>query len=252
MAIPDTTSLWIDSGPLPSFPPLDRDLKVDVVVVGGGITGVTTAYLMKQAGLTVALLEREHLAGGDTGFTTAHLTAVTDLRLHEVIKNFDEQVARALWDAGGAAIDEIVKLTRECGANSGFRWVPGYLHAPLGDEAGEVMSELEKEAGAARQLGIPVSRVGEVPFGRKAGLKFPQQALFHPRRHLAGLLGRIPGGGSHVHERTAVTEVTEQPLAVKAGDHTVQCDYVVLATHNPLMGHTRLMKALLFQTKLAL
>ncbi|HEY8994918.1 MAG TPA: FAD-dependent oxidoreductase [Lacunisphaera sp.] len=251
MASLDTTSLWIDSEPLPTFPALDRDLKVDVAIIGGGITGVTTAYLMKQAGLSVALLERGGCAGVDTGHTTAHLTAVTDLRVHEQVRNFNAQVARAVWDAGGAAIDQIVKLIREGGIRCGFRWVPGYLHAPLADKA-DMMSELDLEIAAARELAIPVSQVEDVPFGHRPGLKFPQQALFHPRQYLAGLLKRVPGGGCHVYEGTEVTEVTEQPLAVKAGNHTIQCDYVVLATHNPLAGHTRLIKALLFQTKLAL
>jgi glycine/D-amino acid oxidase-like deaminating enzyme/nitrite reductase/ring-hydroxylating ferredoxin subunit len=252
MATLDTSSLWLESGPLPTFAPLDRDSKVDVVVVGGGITGITTAYLMKQAGMTVALLERGRCAGVDTGHTTAHLTAVTDLRLHELIRNFDTQVARAVWDAGGAAIDEIVKLIREAGIRCGFRWVPGYLHAPLVDEAVDALAELDHEIDAARQLEIPVSQIGEVPYCRRPGVKFAQQALFHPRQYLAGLLKRIPGGGCHVYEETAATEVTEQPLAVKVGNHTIQCGYVVLATHNPLIGHTRLMKALLFQTKLSL
>src|SRR5215212_3708431 len=106
----DTTSYWIESAPLPRFPKAEKNVEVDVVVIGGGIMGITTAYLLKQAGRTVALLERERCARVDTGHTTAHITAVTDLRLQEIAKTFGRDAARAVWDAGSAAIDQIVKL----------------------------------------------------------------------------------------------------------------------------------------------
>ena len=76
-----TQPYWIDSAPLPRFPKLDRDEEVDVVIVGGGITGLTAAYLLTLDGRRVALLERERCAQIDTGHTTAHLTMVTDPRL---------------------------------------------------------------------------------------------------------------------------------------------------------------------------
>src|SRR5438874_2389747 len=104
----DTTSYWIDSSSLPRFPSIKRDLEVDVVVIGGGVMGITAAYLLKQAGRTVALLERGHCANVDTGHTTAHVTCVTDLRLQEIAREFGRDHARAVWDAGGAAIDQIV------------------------------------------------------------------------------------------------------------------------------------------------
>ena len=82
-------------------------LSVDVLVVGGGVTGIVTAYLLQKAGVRVALVERERLASRDSGHTTAHLTHVMDKRLHELVKDFGRDHARAAWDAGAAAIDEI-------------------------------------------------------------------------------------------------------------------------------------------------
>src|SRR5881394_4000358 len=82
----DTQSYWIDSAPLPRFPKLDRDEEVDVVIVGGGITGLTAAYLLTLDGRRVALLERQRCAQIDTGHTSAHLTMVTDQYLSALIK----------------------------------------------------------------------------------------------------------------------------------------------------------------------
>src|SRR5882762_5329294 len=85
-------ALWI------RFPKSNRDLKVDVVIIGGGITGITAAYLLKKAGHSVALIERAGCASIDTGHTTAHLTCVTDARLHELVDDFGKDRARAVWE----------------------------------------------------------------------------------------------------------------------------------------------------------
>src|ERR1051325_6248098 len=101
----DTRPYWSESAKLPEFAPLSNDLTVDVVIVGAGLTGITTAYLMKEAGAKVALLDRQRCAAADTGHTTAHLTYVTDYRLHQLVKNFGKDGAKAFWEAGAADID---------------------------------------------------------------------------------------------------------------------------------------------------
>ena len=92
--------VWIDTARIQKFPKLEKNLSVDVVVVGAGVTGITSAYLLKKAGSTVALIERERVASIDTGHTTAHLTYVTDLQLQELARNFGNDHAQAAWDAG--------------------------------------------------------------------------------------------------------------------------------------------------------
>src|SRR2546430_8148406 len=98
---------WFTGGNLLDFPPLAQDLEVDVVVIGGGLTGITAAHLLKEAGASVALLERQRCATADTGHTTAHLTYVTDERLHHLVKVFGRDAAKAFWEAGAEAIDRI-------------------------------------------------------------------------------------------------------------------------------------------------
>src|SRR6266850_4848653 len=90
---------WSLSTQLPQFPSLSSDLEVDVVVIGGGLTGITAAYLFKKSGVKVALLERDRCAAADTGHTTAHLTYVTDERLSHLVKVFGRDGAQAFWEA---------------------------------------------------------------------------------------------------------------------------------------------------------
>src|SRR5256885_2005235 len=127
----NTVPYWRVSEKLPEFTPLSNDLEVDVVIIGGGLTGITTAHLLKEAGAKVALLERQRCAAADTGHTTAHLTYVTDERLHHLVKVFGKDAAKAFWEAGVEAIDRISEIVRAKKMECEFSWVPGFLHASL-------------------------------------------------------------------------------------------------------------------------
>src|SRR5687767_2992332 len=122
-------SYWTESAALPAFPTLDRDTRADVVVVGGGMTGLSTAYLLARSGRAVVLLERGRCAEVDTAHTSAHLTMVTDIRLTDLVERFGRTHAQAIWDAGRAAIAQIDEIACEHEIECGFKWVEGYLHA---------------------------------------------------------------------------------------------------------------------------
>ena len=243
---------WQLPGDSPNYPALETTLQVDVVVIGAGLTGITAAYLLKEAGAKVALVERGHCASGDTGRTTAHLTYVTDERLHHLVKAFGEEAAKAFWEAGAAAIDQIYDIARKRKIDCEFKWVPGYLHGGLFDSDSKDRKSLEADADYARKLGFDAEFIEEVPYANKPGIRFAHQAKFHPLKYLTPLLAAIPGNGSHVFEQTEVSEIESDPLAVRAGRCKLRCQYVVIATHNPLAGKTGLVRATLFQSKLAL
>ncbi len=247
----DTTPYWIRSAQIPQYPTLSRDPSVDVAVIGGGIVGITAAYLLKSAGMTVALLERERCALVDTGHTSAHLTMVTDSMLTRLAKNFGNEAAKAVWDAGRIAIDQIESHVQSEEISCGFRRVPGYLHLAI-EGRGATTSELKDIAELARELGFSAEFEPSIPLFNHAGVRFDNQGLFHPRQYLAGLLRMIPGDGSHVFENTSAEEVFDEPLGVKCGTHTVTCGYVLIATHAPMAGKTNVVSATLLQSKLAL
>ncbi len=145
--------VWIDDTPIRKFPKLQRNISVDVLVVGAGVTGITVAYLLKKAGSTVALIERERVASIDTGHTTAHLTYVTDVGLQKLVRNFGKDHAQAAWDAGVAAIDEIERVVVAEGIECEFArnifdpWLREFLAAvPAFSKKAEPVNSIRRSA----------------------------------------------------------------------------------------------------------
>ncbi len=248
----NTESYWQSSATLPQFPSLTNDLEVDVVIIGAGLTGITAAHLLKKEGVKVALLERFRCAAADTGHTTAHLTYVTDYRLRQLVKTFGRDGAKAFWEAGAAAIDQIFEITKKVAKDCEFKWVPGYLHASLKESDKQDRESLEEDAQLARELGFNAEFLELVPYANVPGILFKSQAKFHPYKYLAPLLPTIPGDGSYIFENTEAKEIEENPLTVHAGKYKIKCSYLMIATHTPLLGKTSLLKGTLFQSKLAL
>lgn len=246
-------SFWQAHQKPPVFPSIASNIAVDVAIIGGGITGITAAYLFKQSGASVALIERGRCAGVDTAATTAHLTHVTDARLHQLVHNFGKEGAKAFWQAGVAAMDKINEIARTESPRCEFKWIPGYLHAPLTRAADKDNETFKAEAALANELGFAAEYLSDVPFSNRCGVCFPHQAMFHPIKYLVPLLNKIPGQGSYIFENTEAHEIEgEDPITIKAGKHKVRCKFVFIATHTPLLGKSNLLKGALFQTKLAL
>lgn len=227
---------------------------MDVAVIGAGVTGITAAWLLKQEGFRVALLDRRQVGGVDTGCTSAHLTAVLDTDLTTLASTFGHAGAQAIWDAGLAAIDRIESLIEECEIECGFRRVPGFHHAAVDADDDTVAKEakrLRAEASLAKELGFNVEVVGSTPLMNQPGWRIDDQAIFNPRAYLKDLLRRIPGNGSIVCEQSEVT-FTDVAKCLACGAHIIRAPHVFVATHNPLVGRQSAVSAAFFQTNLAL
>jgi glycine/D-amino acid oxidase-like deaminating enzyme/nitrite reductase/ring-hydroxylating ferredoxin subunit len=245
-----TKPYWSNRAPFPKFPKLQADARVDVVVIGGGIMGLTAAYLLASAGRSVVLLERDTCAQGDTGHTSAHLTMVPDLSIAELISGFGRDQAQAILDGGLAAIAQIEAIALNERIGCEFEWVPGYRHAI--DSSESAVTDAHREADAAKGLGFDAEFTSDVPLFGTPGVRFGEQARFHPRRYLAGVARRVIARSGLIYEHSPAEEFVESPLGVKSNGFTVSCDEIVLATHNPLLGISSVAGATLFQTKLAL
>ncbi len=241
--------LWADY-PLPRFGTPDASREFDILIVGGGITGLSAAYFFKKAGYQVCVLERDRIGSGDTGHTTAHLTCVTDTRLSQLVKTFGRAGAALAWYGGNAAIDIIEHIVTEEAIDCQFQRVPAYLHASLTEQR-EESEELQSEAQLARELGFDADFVPEVPIVRRPGIRLANQALFHPLAYLAGLARFVDGDGSAIYEQCEANDTATDPLSVRCNDYELRGKYLVIATHVPLMGTSGLLKASVLQTRLS-
>jgi glycine/D-amino acid oxidase-like deaminating enzyme/nitrite reductase/ring-hydroxylating ferredoxin subunit len=257
MAAIATNSYWTDNTPAPRYSALKEDIAVDVLIVGAGISGITAAYLLKRAGLNVALVEKDRCLSGETSYTTAHLTCVTDEPLSSLVENFGRDHAQAVWDAQLAAVDAIDRIVWREQIKCQFEWVPAYLFNPSAEtgRAGQETQalDLEKEAGLANELGFDATLVSSIPLVKRPGVRFENQAKFHPRKYLLALLRLLSTGkGCQVFEQTEIEDIEGTPITATTRDgHRIHCEHVLIATHVPLQGKTGLLPATVLQSKLA-
>jgi glycine/D-amino acid oxidase-like deaminating enzyme/nitrite reductase/ring-hydroxylating ferredoxin subunit len=224
-------SYWnATAGEPPEFPVLEGDLEVDVAVVGGGIVGVTTARLLKDEGLKVALVEARRVGREVTGKSTAKITSQHGIRYQHLERKFGEDKARLYGEAQQAGLARIHALAAAHGVDCDIEEKPAYLYTRDKDYVGQI----EKEGEAAKRLGLPAELTTDtgLPFDVLAALRFTGQAQFHPTRYVAGLARTIPGDGCHLFERSRAVDY--EPDRVTTDRGTIRARHVVMATHLPL------------------
>ena len=236
MTLPgQAASYWVESTPETGFPTLAGDVSVDVAVVGGGITGITAATLLKRAGKTVALVEATRVARGVTGYTTAKVTSSHGPVYAELEEKLGEEAARAYGASQEAALSRIVRFVAEDAIDCELERADSYLYT----ESHRDLETVEREAEAAARLGLPASfvRTSPLPFPIVAAVRFENQAQFHPRKYVLHLVGRLPGEGSHVFEGTRAVAVDEEDggCVVRAENGSVRARDVIVATTIPFL-----------------
>lgn len=224
---------WRDSVPLPSFPKLEEDVSVDVVVVGGGISGITTAYLLATQGVRVALLEADRLLNGTTGHTTAKLTAQHDLVYDEFLNHFGAEKARLYYDACMDALGFVRRTIEQHGIDCDFCEQDAYIYTTSSSS----LQKLVKEWQAYERLGIDGAFVESIPLPLPvtAAVVMRKQAQFHPLKYLVRLVEAIKQAGGIIYEHTPVADIEqgERLSVVTRSKRRVTCDHVAVCSHFP-------------------
>lgn len=217
------------------FPRLAGDMKVDVVIIGSGITGVTVAHLLKEAGKKVALLEQSRVGSGETGHTSGHLTSILDTRFNTLEADFGREQAGRVYESNQVAIHQIQRTIEKFGIDCDFKQVPGYLYTVDQDQLNSLIDEVD----ACHRIGIPADVTVEnpLPFQIHGALRFKNQAQFHPEKYVCGLAKTIPGDGSFVFEHSQAVKIEDgNPCCVITNHGSVCADKVVVATHSASSG----------------
>jgi len=226
-------SYWIDSTPETNYPSLNEDISVDVAIIGGGITGITSALLLKKEGLKVALLEASRIAQGTSGYTTAKLTSQHYLIYDKLITEMGEEKAKQYADANETAIDFIENTAKEYNIDCDFNRRLAYIYT--NDDY--YIDQIHKEAQAAVKLGLKANYTEDIPlpFSVKAALCFKNQAEFHPRKYLLPLAEKIPGEGSYIFENTRIIDVEKGDICTLTTDkgNKITSPKVIIASHFP-------------------
>jgi glycine/D-amino acid oxidase-like deaminating enzyme/nitrite reductase/ring-hydroxylating ferredoxin subunit len=234
-------SYWMETTSKTTFPVLTEAADTDVAVIGGGIAGLATAWEISRTGRSVLIVEADRVAAGVTGYTTAKLTAQHGLIYAKLRKSLGAEAARHYAMSQQQAVGHVLRTAEELGISCDLERRPAVTYA----ESSTQLEDLRAEADAAREAGLPASftTATGLPFQVAGAVRVEDQAQFHPRRYLLGLLERLVQQGVRVYERTRVVELSEgEPCQVRTeyGD-TITANDVVVATHYPVFD-----RALLF------
>jgi glycine/D-amino acid oxidase-like deaminating enzyme/nitrite reductase/ring-hydroxylating ferredoxin subunit len=230
-----TASVWMRTVEMREEPQLPSDLRADVCIVGAGIAGLTTAYLLTKEGKSVIVLDDGPTAGGETCRTTAHLVTALDDRFYHLEELHGRDRSRLAAESHAAAIDRIERIVYDEKIVCDFSRLDGYLFVPPGDDLAQLNRELE----AAHRAGLTdVVRVDRAPiksFDTGPALRFPRQGQFHILKYLEGVAAAAKRGGARIYNGThAFSFVGGEGAHVETDRGVVTADAIVVATNSPV------------------
>jgi len=228
-------SIWLASAALREARPLFASVDADVCVVGAGIAGMTTAYMLALHGRSVVVIDDGAIGSGETHHTTAHLTNALDDRYYEIERLHGGRGARLAAKSHAAAIDTIEEIAGRENIECDFERVPGYLFVP----PGESTDVLARELAAARRAGVDLEYVDHVPlhfhdFG--PALRFAEQGQLHALKYLNGLATAVERLGGRIFGNTRATRIEggERPAVETATGAQIRAAALVVATNTPV------------------
>lgn len=229
----NTISIWRATAPEAAFPMLREEITTDVVIVGGGITGITLALNLAEQGTPAVVLEARDLGFGSTGNSTGNLYETIDRGIGRVVDRWGADVARAVTAARRSALEQIEHRVQKYDIACGFRRCPLYRYA-TSDNARE---RVEKEYQGTLKAGLSARLENTLPppFPSPHGpvLVLDNQAQFHPQAYVRGLARQAASQGCRIFENSMVLEVDAGQRVVRTASGKVTAREIVMATHTP-------------------
>lgn len=215
-------SIWCETE-LPVFPKLTRDIRTDVLIIGGGMAGILTAYFLQQKQVDYVLVEKDRICGKTTGNTTAKITAQHGLIYHRILESGGVEKAKKYLDVNLEACRKYRELCETIDCD--YERLDNYVYAVSHE------GELAKEMKALEKIGFPAEfcQNPSIPVQTKGAVKFPDQAQFHPLKFIAGIVG-----GLNIFEGTFVREMVGNTAVTDGGK--IRAERVVVATHFPFLN----------------
>ncbi|HEX8517455.1 MAG TPA: FAD-dependent oxidoreductase [Bacteroidia bacterium] len=223
---------WFEPGVFTNlYPELNSDEATDVVIVGGGIAGLTTAYCLSKSGKKVIVVEDGFIGSGETGRTTAQFVTALDDRYYNMEEIFGKDQTKLIAESHAAAIDLVERIVKEENIDCGFRILEGYLFLHNSDDPGNLVKEYD----ALKRCGFEVDMLGETPGLTNSirSIRYPRQAQLQPLKYLTGLCKAIEKNGGKVYINTHASEFTSSGITSDKG-HTIKAEHIVVATNAPV------------------
>jgi glycine/D-amino acid oxidase-like deaminating enzyme len=235
LQLPSTEiSLWQKDNAGQTYMSFDKDIEVDVAIVGGGITGLTSAYLLKQSGLKVAVLEKRTVGAGTSGRTTGKVSSLHSLIYADLYQRLGRRVALDYAQANQAAVEKVAEIIDLQKIDCDWKVDDNYTYTTDTDE----VPKYKREAEVALELGMPASfeTKSSLPFDIAGAVKFSGQGKFNAQKYVRGLAEAVHGNGSYVFEGSRVTGIRDgAPARVKTGRGTAHAKDVIVATNVPTL-----------------
>ena len=216
-------SVWSKSVELPNFESLNEDKKTDVLIIGGGITGILCAYMLKNAGLDCVVVEADRICRGVTQYTTAKITCQHGLLYDKIISEYGKDTAEGYYLAQNTALDKYKELCENIDCD--FKTCSSFVYTR------NDRKKLEKEVEALNKIGCTTDFYEKVPlpFSTKGAIEMKNQAQFNPLKFLSEISKELT-----IYENTKVTDLVPGGAVTNHGK--IKAESIIVATHFPFLN----------------
>ncbi len=227
-------SYWVKSTKKTNYPEISENMDTDVLIIGGGITGIVTAYMLSNSGLNICLVDADRMAMGVTANTTAKITSQHGLLYDYLLNSFGFETAKGYLDSNQEAIKTISDIIKKENIDCDFVSQDSYVYTCDKSNVTKIVDEVS----AVTSLGLNAEYVTKtpLPFPIEAAIKFPGQAQFHPRKYLLSLLPILEKSGVNIFENSKVVDIKhiKDKYEVYVNEYKITAKYLVMASHYPI------------------